>query len=486
MRTRYHSDPSRRRGSILMSAMIVVVGLAAMTAALLSFSLDFTEDVTFAGQEMKALYVAEAGIAESVVTLVAAVEAGEAIPLGMGNENAPMELAGGSYWSQIVDNGDDSYTIRVRASAEGNARALEIRMTPGAESAFDHAIFAGNSSGDPNYSLSLGGVGSQADGIDGNIYSGGAIDVNADADVNGDLVATNGITTPSGSTGSTGISKPILDIASMDYAINNDVDVAAIFSADGYSANSGLGGNALQVPEESPAHIFRLNPSDRPSEINGTAKDDYFLEDPYEAVKAFNSVFGNGHEISLSGTGGNPGVNGNELVYYIDGNLWIHNAPMGGMRFGSDGAGTKVTFVINGNLYVSDDVVLDDDANDALAFIAVSDPNEPDSGNIYLGDPRWGTLELMNAYLYAENNFYDNNLSSNGSSEVVLNGNMTAGNHVDIQRDYVDSHGNVEHSRLEVNFDDRLSQGTIQLPGLPDAVLGLGGLKVAYWSEVGE
>ena len=36
------------------------------------------------------------------------------------------------------------------------------------------------------------------------------------------------------------------------------------------------------MKEESAAHIFRKNPSDRATDTVGTPKDDYFLEDPYE------------------------------------------------------------------------------------------------------------------------------------------------------------------------------------------------------------
>ena len=106
--------------------------------------------------------------------------------------------------------------------------------------------------------------------------------------------------------------------------------------------------------------------------------------------------------------------------------------------------------------------------------------------SIYLGDPRWGTLELMHAYLYAENDFLDNNLDASGSREVVLHGNMTAGNHVDIQRDFFKNNGQVEHSRLEINFDERASLDTISLPGLPEAQSGIGGLRFTYWRETSE
>ena len=85
-----------------------------------------------------------------------------------------------------------------------------------------------------------------------------------------------------------------------------------------------------------------------------------------------------------------------------------------------------------------------------------------DSGNIYFGDPVFGTLEQMHAFMYAENNFYDNNLTPTGSATVTVHGNMTAGNQVPINRDF-----GQQHSKLTVNFDDRISVGDLDMPGLP-------------------
>jgi hypothetical protein len=112
-------------------------------------------------------------------------------------------------------------------------------------------------------------------------------------------------------------------------------------------------------------------------------------------------------------------------------------------------------------------------------MIAMKDPHVPDSGNIYFGDPSFGTLEYMDAFMYAENNFYDNNLSASGSATVTVHGNMTAGNQVSINRDY----GN-QHSKLTVNFDSRIYNQTLTLPGLPGATNGSGAYSLVSWREV--
>lgn len=477
-----------RRGSVLLVSIAAVLALAGIAAAVFGFTFAHGREASFQLRELRALYVAEAGMAEAILAVTTAVDREEPVPAALGTEAAPRQLAGGRYTATIQDNGDLSYTVRVTGLSNAHGRTLEARLSPSGESAFDHAIFAGNSSGDPNYELAVGGQGGQADLITGDVYSGGGVRVWGDAEIEGEVRAAGAVSESSTATISTssGVTRPPLDLAAMDYANNHDVDVAAIFAAEGYSKGNALGGTAVQVPEASPAHIFRRNPSDRKNETRGTAKDDYFLEDPYEPAKSFNAVFGKGHEITLAGVNGQPGPDSNEAVYYIDGNLWIHNAPFGGVRIDSAPDGSRVTFVVSGNLYISDDLLLDDEALDGLAFITLVDPAVPDSGNIYFGDPRWGTLELMHAYLYAENDFYDNNLDRKGSREVVVHGNMTAGNHVAIERDYVKPNGTVMHSRLEVDFDERVSAGTLNLPGIPDAVLGVGGLQVASWMEVGE
>jgi hypothetical protein len=252
----------------------------------------------------------------------------------------------------------------------------------------------------------------------------------------------------------------------MNYAVNHDVDVAGEFAHGGakYKTHDGLGGKAWQLPEENLAHIFRRNPSDRATDTVTTAKDDYFLEDPYEPVRADSQSTGkDACPITLSGVAGEPGVVGNHKVYYIDGNLWIHNKNVFSFKIQHDEPnGVQVTFVTKGNIYFSDNVFYKDTQEDGIAFIAMNDPQVADSGNIYFGDPVFGTLEQMHAFMYAENNFIDKNLSATGSAAVTVYGNMTAGNKVDIQRDY-----GKQHSKLTVNYDGRISGGDLDMPGIP-------------------
>ena len=147
--------------------------------------------------------------------------------------------------------------------------------------------------------------------------------------------------------------------------------------------------------------------------------------------------------------------------------------------FNSKAEAAAATFVVKGNIYFSDNIFYNNTEKDGIAFIAMKDSKVKDSGNIYFGDPTFGTLEHMDAFMYAENNFYDNNLSASGSATVTVNGNMTAGNQVLINRDY-----GTQHSKLTVNFDDRLLTGDLRLPGLPTATGGDALWVMRSWREV--
>jgi hypothetical protein len=218
------------------------------------------------------------------------------------------------------------------------------------------------------------------------------------------------------------------------------------------------------VPKDNPAHIFRKNPDDRATNTKATVKDDYFLEDPFGTITNSNKIDPTAaSQIHISGVDGAPGVDGNHAVYYIDGNLWIHNQTAYSFTFkNAKGTPTAITIVVKGNIYISDNILYSDPTHDGLALIAIQDSAVEDSGNIYFGDPTFGTLERMDSFMYAEHDFQDNNLDAAGSKVVTVNGNMTAGNQVQINRDYGKA-----HSKLTVNFDGRVMSQDLTLPGLP-------------------
>ena len=94
-----------------------------------------------------------------------------------------MPFGDAGFWGTSVDNGDDTRTITAFGTAEGTTRGVRVLMIgPGLPEIYNHALFAGNSSGDPTYTLEFGGCGAQADEVEGEVYSGGNVEITGDAD----------------------------------------------------------------------------------------------------------------------------------------------------------------------------------------------------------------------------------------------------------------------------------------------------------------
>ncbi len=463
----------RRRnqdGSALFMALVAVMVLMGFSGLMVTSSTMNTMEVTSSRDQIRRLHLSKAGVRRAILDLASNGTG------SMGNEQEGVPFGSGSFWTFTADNGDGTFTITSHGQVQDRSRTIEAVVRE-ADGVFSHAIFAGNSSEDPTYEMKFGGQGTQADLINGAVYSGQNLLVEGNATINGTVRASGEI---QGTAGQEGVTLPVLDIQAMNYETNHDVNVAAEFSAFEQYKWDNAGGSAWQLPKDKQSHIFRKNPSDRRTEYRSTVKNDYFLEDPYEAVNVDRSQNGSDpFKISLTG-GGQPGPYGNRKLYFIDGNLWIHNKKSYSFQLLFDQPeGLQVTFVVKGNIYISDNLFYNDPTKDGLALIAITDSEVEDSGNIYFGDPVYGTLQKMNAFMYAENTFYDNNLDAEGSALVELNGIMSAGNHVDINRDYGDS-----HSRLQVNFDERVSTGVLNLPSLP----GEGGSRLRYtvlsWREI--
>lgn len=461
------------RGGALLLSIITLVSIAGLAAALLAVVGSRQKENGADVEQAKARYLAEAGLSAAITALRTGA------PAALGTAGGPVAFGGGGYWTTAVDNKDGTMTLESFGTRNGRSVGLEAVLVGQTEGVYTSALFAGNSSGDPLYDLAFGGTGSSADLVDGNVYSGGNVVVKGDASISGDIRAAGTI---SGESGMTSKPLPIPDIAGMKYEANHDFDVAALFSTAVYSSAGPCGGKAWQLPADNPAHIFRKNPSDRASNTSATEKEDYFLEDPHGTISSSNKVnAASSSQIYLSGVGGQPGPNGNDAVYYIDGNLWIHNLTAYSFAFGNPkGVSPRITIVVRGNVYISDNILYHDQGKDGLALIAIKDELVKDSGNIYFGDPTFGTLEEMNAFMYAENDFYDTNLSASGSAKVKVLGNMTAGNQVKINRDFAGA-----HSKLTVEFDERLMTEDLTLPGLPSSGAGATTTwTVASWREI--
>ena len=330
MRLRFQPRPELR-GAALASSLLVALVLASVLAAMMMIGAAHKGETSTALDSSRAFYLAEAGISECVVLIGGHQVAGTDVPKTHGTAAAPIELRNGSFWCTLEDHGDGSYTVTSTGQAGIRRRTLEALLDAGPADIYDHAIFAGNATGDKAYTLPLGGTGDQADEVEGNVYSGNDLAVSGGAEVDGEVQAKGAI---SGIDGETDKTYALPDIAGMDYANNHDFNVADLFSGgDATWEASDLGGSAWQLPEENPAHIFRKNPDDRLDEINSTTKDDYFLEDPHTTLHDYYDEGSmSGHTISLSGMAESPGPVGTGKVYYVDGNLWISNNAYSSMR----------------------------------------------------------------------------------------------------------------------------------------------------------
>ncbi|MCY3004181.1 MAG: hypothetical protein NTV21_20490 [Planctomycetota bacterium] len=467
-----------QKGSALLVSLMAVLVLTALAAGLAGYSGAVQKENRVEKDSTRAMYVAEAGLSMGINAVRTGAIDDTDDQIDIGSQNTPVDFSGGGYWYSVFNNHDDTMTVVASGMVAGEVVSLEAVVEQFGDGVYDSALFAGNSSNDAAYDMKFGGTGTQADRVNGNIYSGGNVKITGGALINGQIRAHGSIT---GGTGDTNKSQPIPDIAAMNYGTTAHYNVNSLFASATYVNHSGLGGRAFQVPESNPAHIFRRNPNDRTANTSTTPKDDYFLEDPYESVNTSATVSpSNGTRITLAGHDNNPGSNASHKVYYIDGNLWVHNSKLFNFTLYNSGSDpVQLTIVVKGNIYVSDNIMYQNANTGGLALIAMKDSAYTDSGNIYFGDPSFGTLERMDAFMYAENNFLDNNLSATGSAKVTVNGNMTAGNQVRINRDW-----GTQHSKLTVNYDARLTSGTITLPGLPTAAASAQGWNVVAWRVV--
>lgn len=484
---------TRSRGGALLLATVIVLIVAGLTGAFYSISMINSRGTANADFSLQALYIAEAGAGLCIEDLN---RGGPGILSGTfsGGTFAITKMAYGTDGKDNDGNGgtDDPYEgnfmeLRVRGDRSGMVRQLNILLSRTGGGVYWNALFAGNRSGDPNYSLTLGGRDEQADRVRGSVYSGGAITKTGDAVIEpyhgqDDLLVMS--IGPASDTSSqrprpeyTQGSQSPLDLVQMHYEVHHDVNVRDLLQSGGSVGTNPLGGSAVQITDpDNPAHIFRMNPSDRTALTSTTPKNDYFLEDPTAPVR-LDPNWNGSDACQLRLTTGS----GNHVIYYVDGNLWLNNRQTYSFKFyHPEPTGIKVTFVAKGNIYFGDNLFYLNINKDAVAFIAMKDPLEPESGNIYFGDPLYGTTRRFEGYMYADNNFYDNNLGTPSSMTTTVFGNMTAGNQVQIKRDL----GGGQHVRLQVDFDDKAKLGKGP-PGLPPTAGGTAGAwRIVSWKQV--
>jgi hypothetical protein len=390
---------------------------------------------------------------------------------------------------------------------------------------YESAVYAGNISGNQwDFSLRGQGVpkvsgmsGREVGGkdiVNGNIYVNGDAALYEESNVNpsplgnykGDIDSTGKAkvldsATVTGTVTDGAAAKPQPNLVNMNYAVNNTHNVSKIFADAGVDYG--------YLPSDNELYdVMVKNPTNRSGECKTTTGDDYFLEPSI--------VDNKGAQYKDART---PLDLGENRIYYVEGDLWVHSTSTYG--FLVDG---QVTVVVTGDIHISDNIKYAD-SDSLLGLVALGEYDGSgeliSGGNIFFGDPRFGTMSTTSALMFAADSFlYNTDAISRNSAEptsgISIYGNLNALNQVSIQRDWFTKGGkatpaffdptigesgawvdpetgvaltaneikSLRHYQMAITYDDRIRNLETQPPGLPIADGGLifGGLK--SWQEI--
>ena len=463
----------------------------------------------------KAFYAAEAGLAR-LTTRLYNKEFGNIADTAVGDISYNVDL----YYDQ-----NPPYAIST-GTAANQVKKIKAELSFLA-SPYEHSIYAGNSV-ETKWTFTLRGQGDpravgsgEVDGrdvINGNVFVSGDVVLYEESSVNpsplpnpykyaGDVYSTGKAdildsASVSGTVTQGSASESHPSLGDMDYAVNNTHNVSKTFAQAGVDWGYLPSDNELY-------NVMVKNPIDRANECKTTVGDDYFLEPA--------SVSNNGAESKDAKT---PLHMGENRIYYVDGDVWIHSPRTYG--FLVDG---KVTVIATGDIHISDNIKYAD-SDSLLGLVALGRYDDSDrlisGGNIYFGDPRYGTMYTVSALMFAADSFLYNTDSVTGSTAepetgFSVYGNLNALNQVSIERDWYDDDGtgnvrpayfdstrsdsgrwvdletgleltdaeikSLRHYQMIVTYDDRVRTQDTQPPGLPRGKGTIfGGLK--FWEEL--
>lgn len=346
-----------------------------------------------------------------------------------------------------------------------------------------------------------------ADYIDGDVYVNGDIKIQGETNIFGDVDAAgsedtdpnDGVSTPDGevtgapvtgtaTNNSSYVAPPDLSDPTGDGV--STYDTIADIVVD--TSNHGSTGTGFIRGEQS-ASTYGL--------LGGVGTHD----NPH-----FHLQNGSSHTLSF-------GQSRDQKLILIKGNLWIHDLSSLtiDMPTGSD---VQVTIVVEGNLYIADDLQYNN-TNNAILFIVKGDDDNPESyvdenrnyqydageqlmnddgdgtyegpvegqGNVFFGDPRFGTGGVTDGYIYAQNNVYlvnppPNVAHASGQDAIFgVYGFLSAGGIMDLG----DRAGGANYNNFRVTYDPRLANGEVTFKGMPKTQGGgWQGLVVESWREV--
>jgi hypothetical protein len=465
-----------------------------------------------AANKAKAFYLAEAGL-EVFKTRISQ---------GNADDIEETALGEGTYHVECYPYENPPYAISTGTVA-GQVKRIKVDVTFLAPP-YECGIYAGGLAG-LAWTLILSGSGNptpvsggEYDGkdiVNGNVFVDGDVVLREQSSVNpaplpntfeldGDVNATGIVSCYDTSTISGDITEGSEpqdppDLLGMNYPVNNTHNVAQYFVDAGVTHGYLPVGNPLR-------NVFAINPTNMVAECATTPGNDYFL------TPSTGFIGGNWK------TAPTPLHLGNNRIYYVDGDVWVHSKSTYG--FTIDG---KVTIVATGNIHLCDNIVYAD-ANSMLGLVALGnyeDGNLVSGGNVYFGDPVYGTLYNFSAMMFAANDFLYNTdpitrVSGEPTSGFTITGNLAALNQVTIERDwYTRGSGHsavrrparydpatgkwydsidgteltstqistIKHYQMIVNYDERVRNRSTQPPGLPKGV-GLIFSGLSNWEEL--
>jgi len=508
------------KGLVLIVVIVIVIiftitGMAVLTLAEQEIVLGKAE-----ADKARAFYLAEAGLAKMQEKLQRPF-------VGKINSSLEESLETGSYNAELDTSQNPCYVTSTGTSGNINKK-VRVQVTFLAPP-LEHAVYAMNS-GESDWDFQLRGSGNPVpygwvpgaerggkDMINGNIFVNGDAYLFEESYVNpapapnpwglkGDVGATGNISVQdsadiSGETNPYSDHPDLVDLISMHYENNNTHNVAQIFTDAGVSSGHLPSGNELR-------DVFVKNPSDRSAECGTTTGDDYFFEPSTGFIEGNDK------------TAETPLHAGQDRIYYIDGDLWIHSR---NDTFGFDMDG-KATIVVTGDIHICDNLVYADDQS-MLGLVALGKYSSSDQltsgGNIYFGDPTFGTMYVTSGMMFAANDFLFNTSpvtrkKAEPTTGFTVNGNFAAMGRVDIIRDWYTAGtghsstakpayynpntgqwedaetgvvlnssqiNSLRHYQMIVNYDDRVRNQETQPPGLPR-----GGTKIfagfSNWQEL--
>lgn len=491
-------------GMALGMVMVIVLAVSVLGVALISASTMSAVETSRYLNSVKAFWLAEAGIQRFDKRAFA----------GIWSPFSDTSVGAGGIQVTLFSNAIPPYAESV-GSVQGDIQRIRVEFQYLAHS-YQHAIFAANNSGVP-WTFSLRGIGSPAmvsghersgrDVVMGNIYADGDVVLYEQSMVSnapapnsyllmGDVEATGIIAlsnaaTIRGSRYENVAEIPAPDLVVMNYASNNTWNIRREFQNARVTSGNLPSGHPLR-------NVVVINPSDRTAENRSTPGDDFY----FEPINANN----NGATQKEAKTPLALGVN---QTYYVDGNVWFHNLDVYG--FAIDGT---ATIAATHDIHISDNLKYST-TNSLLGLVSLgrydATGHLQSGGNVYFGDPEYGTTYTVDAFMFAANDFCYN-ISANTPTRqeepttgFQVYGNYAAMNQVRVFRDWYTGSGGdrsawydpstnrwrdvltsamlsssqtntLRHYQMTVKYDERIRNQSTQPPRLPRQQSGAGSL----------